>query len=129
MKHWLSSHAIDLLKQEGHSLNAVQFEQIFSEMKRAHTKKLMIDYTIAVLLFIGGIGALFIDLNVVGAGLLVAALWSNQNSIRHTIFAEILDVARMLSMRVNANQNQVDVEMPLKAHSPLTPQRKPNAPE
>lgn len=104
MKHWLSNHAIELLMRDGHSLNAVQFEQIFNEMKRAHNKKLVTDYVIAGLFFVCGIGALSMDLNVAGAGLLVAALWSNQNSLRHALFADVLDIARMLSMRVDASK-------------------------
>ena len=105
---WLSEHMQDLLTRDGKTLDAVQFEQCFIEFKRAHNRQLMTQYVIAAICFVGGLLALSSGLSVVGVGLLVAALYFNLNSIHHSLVADVLDIARMLSMRVNVVNNQVN---------------------
>jgi hypothetical protein len=106
---WLSKNTQDILLNEENVLDAVQFEQCFIEFKNAHNRQLMFQYVIAAFCFIGGLLALSFGFGVAGVGLLVAALYFNLNSIHHSLIADHLDMARMLSMRINTLNKQIEM--------------------
>ena len=96
-----SSTFHELLNNQSKTLDIQQYDYCLNEWKAAHEKKTMINYALAILLFVAGLWAVWENSLFMAVLLLALAANFNRQSSHHVLFAELMGSQRLLAMLLN----------------------------
>jgi len=99
--HKFSGRFRELWANESRTLDMAQYEACLNEWKAAHEKKTVIHYILTILLFLGGLWAVYEHAVFLAVLVLALAANSNRQSSHHMLMSELMDTQRLLAMLVN----------------------------
>lgn len=94
---------IELMSRSDKSLNMEEYEFYVNEWKGAHEKSMIRYYIYAIVLFCGGLWAVYEQIWFLAVLLLALAANYNRKSSHHILFSEILDSQYLLARLINSS--------------------------
>jgi len=107
--HKWSAKFRELFSNESKILDIRQYEFCLDEWKGVHDKKMITNYLITILLFCGGLWAVYEQAIFMAVLLLALAANFNRQSAHHILVSEIMDTQRLLAMLINKQYQDIEV--------------------
>ncbi len=105
-KKWSTSF-VEYMGNEARTLDIQQYEFCLDEWMKAHEKKMITSYLMAIALFCVGLWAVYEHVIFLAVLTLALAANFNRQSADHILVSEVMDTERLLGMLINKQSQEM----------------------